>query len=323
MKGPDCAAWKEVEKKEVENMLCHEVWVERPRRPDDCPIASTWVYRRKLGSDNQVVEYKARICAQGFRQTLGINFDQKYAPTGKAALLRLLISFILNCGLQIHQLDVRSSFLTCPLKEKVTLFPPPGFQCAPGTIFDLRKAIYGLKQASLAWYDWLKAFLHSIGFSTAAADPCVFYRPDPPNQPATWVFAHVDDLVIISADPLKFKVQMESEFDIKYLGQAAFLLGMNIKRMSHHLHIHQTQYVKRKLLEYGFEKNPIASCPLDPKVHLRAATTQEMDEFQKLGVSYRALIGSLNYLAVLTRPDVAFAVSVLLQHLEKPGIQHY
>jgi hypothetical protein len=144
-------------------MLCHDVWTERPRRDDDLPISSTWAYRCNLGSKNQVIEYKARICAQGFCQTLGINFDLKYAETGKAASLRLLISFALNRGLQIHQLDVQSAFLMCLLEEKVTLLPLPGFPCAPGTILNLRRAIYGLKQVLLAWHTqrWASYTNHS------------------------------------------------------------------------------------------------------------------------------------------------------------------
>jgi hypothetical protein len=98
MRCAEQTKWIEAEKREVDNMMRHEVWIERPRRPNDALIASTWAYRRKLGQDNQVVEYKARICAQGFRQTLGINFELKYAPTGKAASLRLLLSFALNSG---------------------------------------------------------------------------------------------------------------------------------------------------------------------------------------------------------------------------------
>jgi hypothetical protein len=218
---------------------------------------------------------------------------------------------------------VRSAFLTCPLDEEVTLLPPPGFACAPGTVLELKKAIYGLKKASNSWYKRLSKFLVSIGFTATVANPYVFHRADSADLPAKWVFAHVDDLVIISADPLEFKEKMESEFDIKYLGQAEFLLGMNIDRSPGHLHVHQTQYIEQKMKEYGFENDPIASCPLDPKEHLRSATSHEMAEFQQLGVNYQALIGLLNYLAVLTRPDVAYAVSVLLKHLEKPGIQHY
>ncbi|PLW48908.1 hypothetical protein PCASD_02847 [Puccinia coronata f. sp. avenae] len=267
MKSPDCDAWKAAEKKELNNMAKHE----------------------------------------GFRQTFGINFDQKYAPTGKAASLRLLLLFALNSGLEIHRLDVRSAFLTCPLEDKVTLYPPHGFQCPSGTVLELRKAIYGLKQASSVWYKNLRVFLESIGFKQTESDPCVFVRLASEGKPATWIFAHVNDLVVISKDPLIFKKEMESEFDIKYLGTAEFLLGMNINQSDAMIHIHQTQYIERKLQEFGLKEAPIASCPLNPKEHLKAATSHEMDEFQKLVINYRALIGSLNYLSVLTRPDVSYA----------------
>lgn len=53
------------------------------------------------------------------------------------------------------------------------------------------------------------------------------------------------------------------------------------------------------------------------------ATDEEHSTFLKLGVSCWALIGSLNYLSVPPRPNIAFAVSVLSRHLEKPGIAHY
>jgi hypothetical protein len=98
---------------------------------------------------------------------------------------------------------------------------------------------------------------------------------------------------------------------------------MNIVWSPGLLHVHQTQYIERKLIEYGLDDDPIALCPLDPKSHLWAATTHDIAEFQKLGVLYCALIGSLNYLSVLTCPDVSYAVSVLSQHLENPGMMHY
>jgi hypothetical protein len=76
-------------------------------------------------------------------------------------------------------------------------------------------------------------------------------------------------------------------------------------------------------LEYGLESASPASCPINPKEYLKAATTHQIFELQQLGVSYRGIVGSLNYLSVLTRPDILYAVSVLSQHLESPGIQHY
>jgi hypothetical protein len=59
MKGTKSLAWKEVEQREVENMLKHEVWIKRLKRDGDAPIASTWVYWRKLGPESQVIKCKA------------------------------------------------------------------------------------------------------------------------------------------------------------------------------------------------------------------------------------------------------------------------
>ncbi|KAI7957506.1 hypothetical protein MJO28_004601 [Puccinia striiformis f. sp. tritici] len=323
MSSPRSADWKEAELKEIANMILHEVWVKRARRPDDAPIPAIWAYRTKLGPENQILEFKARICAQGFRQTYGLNFLVKYAPTGRPASLHIILSFAVDNGLAIHQLDVRSAFLTCPLDDTVTLLPPPGFDCPPNTVLELKKAIYGLRQAPLVWYKRLTNYLKSLGFTVSESDPCVFYRVKVPGREDTIIFGHVDDLVIVSKRPQCFRAEMEAEFKIKYPGDAVFLLGMNIERSEHGISINQTQYIERKLVEFGLDTHPPASCPLNPKAYLKKATPSEVAEFSHLGVNYRSLVGSLNYLSVLTRPDISYAVSTLSQYLDHPGITHY
>jgi hypothetical protein len=217
--------WLAAEKKEIENMHEHNVWIEIPRLTTHSCIPSTWAYKKKLGVNNQVVEYKARICAQGFRQTYGLNFDMKYAPTGKPSSLRMLLSHAVTHGYKIHQLDVKSAFLTCELEETVYMLPPPGYKTGEDVVLQLKKAIYGLKQASLAWYKRLSRFLSSIGFTTSLADPCVFWRTSPTPL---WIFAHVDDLIIVGPDPEFFRDEISKEFSIKYMGEASFLLGMKL-----------------------------------------------------------------------------------------------
>jgi hypothetical protein len=178
------------------------------------------------------------------------DFFAKYAPIGKPCSLRLLISFAVNNDMKIHQLDVRSAFLTFPLEDKVTVTPPPGYDGPPNAIFELKKAVYGLRQAPLVWYKRLSNFLKSIDFKISVSDPCVFWRENQPGRPLTWIYAHVDDLVIISHDPLIFKAEIEKEFAIKYLGDAEFLLGMNIIRSNGTIKVNQEQYIERKLKKF-------------------------------------------------------------------------
>ncbi|PLW47548.1 hypothetical protein PCASD_08180 [Puccinia coronata f. sp. avenae] len=155
------------------------------------------------------------------------------------------------------------------------------------------------------------------------ADPCIFWRINVKDREDTFIFVHVDDLVIISKKPLVFKAEMEKEFKIKYMGDTVFLLGMNIERTDTSLSINQTQYIERKLAEFNLEELYPASCPLDPKNYLIKSNQREVCEFKKLGVNYWALVGALNYLSVLTRPNIAYPVSTLSQFLENPGMKHY
>jgi hypothetical protein len=177
-----------------------------------------------------------------------------------------------------------------------------------------------LKQASLAWYQHLSSFLVSIVFTISVADPCIFWKTSPSSL---WIFSHVDDLIIFGTDPLGFWSQIESEFQIKYLGEATFLLGMKLDCCDGGVLLNQSQYVQQKLVEFSVIDLPVASCPLDPRSHLQKASELDHNQFLSLNINYRALIGSLNYLGILTRPDISFSVSKLSQHLEHPGLSHY
>jgi hypothetical protein len=116
---------------------------------------------------------------------------------------------------------------------------------------------------------------------------------------------------------------MEGEFKIKYLGEASFLLGMKLNQIKGSLILHQSQSIEQKLSDFNVSHLHHATVPLDPKSHLQMATDQEIAQLANLSVSYRALIGLLNYLSVLTQPDILYAVNKLPQFLDQPGICHY
>jgi hypothetical protein len=55
---------------------------------------------------------------------------------------------------------------------------------------------------------------------------------------------------------------------------------------------------------------------------LAKTTLEEQDRLKSLGVNYCSAVGALSYLSTATRPNIAFAVSTLLQFLENPRITH-
>ncbi|MBW0530298.1 hypothetical protein O181_070013 [Austropuccinia psidii MF-1] len=80
---------------------------------------------------------------------------------------------------------------------------------------------------------------------------------------------------------------------------------------------------KKILVEFNMQNAHSVLTPMDPGVYLSVASDEDHSLFQALQVNYRCAVGLINYLAILTRPDLAFPVSLLSQHLEKPGIQHW
>ena len=66
------------------------------------------------------------------------------------------------------------------------------------------------------------------------------------------------------------------------------------------------------------------STPLDPNIKLSKGQCPNSDEGKKAitKIPYWQAIGSLMWATVATQPDIAFAVSVLLQFLENPGRVH-
>ncbi|GJY76921.1 retrovirus-related pol polyprotein from transposon TNT 1-94 [Tanacetum coccineum] len=78
----------------------------------------------------------------------------------------------------VYQMDVKMAFLNGILQEEVYFSQPNGFvdQDNPNHVYQLKKALYMLKQAPRTWYDLLLKFLLSQGFSKGTVDPTLFIR---------------------------------------------------------------------------------------------------------------------------------------------------
>lgn len=319
VKGPESAGWVAAIDKELSAMRTLKVWDAVDLLPTMKTVGTTWVFRKK--KDGSSVVFKARLCAQGFSQVYGIDFSKTFAPTGRLNSLRALISYAASNNLEFHQLDVKTAFLNADLDEEVFLSIPQGVNLdKKKCCLKLNKAIYGLKQAPLAWYNRLSQWLVSVGFKIAVSDPCVFYRL---GDTPVWVFVHVDDLAVFSKNVQPFKDQINAEFDMKDMGRADLMLGIKILHEDGAIFLSQLHYVNSVLDLYGMTNCRSVSTPLTPNLHLDKASISDQDCFKSLGVNYRSAVGALSYLLTATRPDISYAVSSLSQFLEAPGIQHW
>ncbi|MBW0519527.1 hypothetical protein O181_059242 [Austropuccinia psidii MF-1] len=284
-------------------------------------VGTTWVFKVKKNHLNQVIEQKACHCAQGFRQTFGVDLDRAYTPTGRLNFLRALITHAFLNILDFHQIDIKSAFLNVPLNGTVYLSIPQGLSidCRQYCL-RLNKVIYGFKQAPLAWYTCLQKWLQNAGFVTCKLDPYVFHRN---NLEKVWIYVHVNDIAIFGKNLHIFRKEIKNEFEIKDMGPANLLLGKKISQLEEGNGMDQQHFVESLLELYGMQDCKPVSTPLVPNKNLGPATEEERIAFGSLQIKFRSTVGSINYLSTATWPDLSFSVSSLSQYLEKPGIQHW
>jgi hypothetical protein len=281
-------------------------------------VLCKWVYKLKRNEKGEIVRFKSRLVARGFSQQYGVDFFETFAPVGSKCVLRLLLWFAAFFGLVSGQCDVDTAFLYGELEEEIYMMQPPGFDDGSGKVCKLKKGLYGLKQSPRMWYKRLKTYLESLGFKECIKASCLFFKAD------IAIYVYVDDLVIIakSRDILEeFKRNLRKEFKIKDLGRPKFILGVHIMYEDQDILLSQSHYIDVLIDRFGLKDSFPVHTPLDSSVALSNFDPSCDKPYDSK--RYHQLIGSLLHLSNWTRPDIAYAVSMLSQYLKEPGIRHW
>ena len=108
-----------------------------------------------MDENGLIVRNKARLVAQGFSQEEMINYEETFAPVARLEAIRMLLAFACFKDLVLYQMDVKSAPLNGFINEEVYIEQPPSFESFnfPNHVFKLKKTLYGLKQASITWYE--------------------------------------------------------------------------------------------------------------------------------------------------------------------------
>ena len=62
--------------------------------------------------------------AKGFNQQPGVDFVDTYSPVAKFTSNRIIMSVVPRMDLELHQLDVKKTFLNGELKEDIFMLQP-------------------------------------------------------------------------------------------------------------------------------------------------------------------------------------------------------
>jgi len=286
-------------------------------------VKSKWVF--KLKADGR---FRARLVAKGFTQIPGIDFDETFSPVARFESLRLLLALAALENWEIHQMDVKSAFLNGVLDEEIYMEQPQGFIVTgqETKVCRLKKAIYGLKQASRAWNLQFHGVLTTLGFKRTHADAGIYVCHQHGGVGLLIVVLYVDDITIMGSsleDVRQLKQNLSSRYEMTDLGEIQSYLGMRIfrDRSQRRIQIDQSGYIKDVLDRFKMaDANPHPTPLLTgADEHLVKYNAQAASADVKF---YQSLIGSLLYVQIGTRPDISFAVSRLAQYAANPSPQH-
>ena len=170
--------WMKAMEEEMESLKENQVWdlVDLPSNRK--AIGNKWVLKIKRKADGSIERYKARLVAKGYTQLEGIDYEVTFSPVVKFASIRLILSLVAHFDLELHQMDVKTTFLNGELNEEIYMEKPIGFviQSQEHKVCKLNRSIYGLKQSSRQWYWKFHNEITLCDFTMIDEDHCVYVK---------------------------------------------------------------------------------------------------------------------------------------------------
>ncbi|GJT34377.1 retrotransposon protein, putative, ty1-copia subclass [Tanacetum coccineum] len=329
--------WKAAMKEEMDSLRKNKTWELVDHPAGQKLVSCKWLFKIKEGIEGvQKPRYKARLVARGFTQRAGIDYNERagidynevFSPVVRHTSIRVILALTACKDYELEQLDVKTAFLHGNLEEVIYMKQPPGYEQG-NKVCLLKKSLYGLKQSPRQWYRRFDEYMLSNGFKRSSYDSCVYYRSYAPGE-YIYLLLYVDDMLIACKSKAEIgstKSLLKKEFDMKELGEAKKILGMEIVRDRSRkiLRVSQSGYVSKILNNFRIDNGKSVKMPLGGhfKLSLKDCPVKDCDVERMSKVPYANAVGSLMYLMVCTRPDIAYAVSVVSRYLANPGKNHW
>ncbi|GJU43423.1 putative RNA-directed DNA polymerase [Tanacetum coccineum] len=275
--------WVEAMNNEIEAFNRNQTWEITDLPKGRRPIGYKWIFKINYKSNREIERYKARLVAK----------------------------------------DVNNAFLYGELEEDVYMKIPEGYasKSNENKVCKFKKSLYGLKQAPRKWNEKLVGVLSECGFTQSQNDHSLFVKSS--NNVFIALLVYVDDIIISRNDLNEidmFKTFLSSKFQIKDLGKLKYFLGIEVIDCDNAIFLSQRKYCIELLHEFGMLGCKPTSVPMEPNTVLNFKVNDDDPTLDNI-TGYQKLVGKLIYLTH-TRPDIAYFVHCLSQHMHAPLKSH-
>ncbi|GJR43097.1 kinase-like domain, phloem protein 2-like protein [Tanacetum coccineum] len=282
----DSNMWIAAMGEEIESLHKNKTW-ELDQLPERRKVVGcNWVFKMKTGlSSSEIIRFMARLVGKGYSRKEGIDYNEIFSPVVRHTSICVLLSLAAHHDLELEQLDVKTAFLHGNLEEEIYMRQPEGF-------ISLRR--------------WA------------------------PSRSLIYLLLYVDDMLVAAKDieeVKKLKILLNTEFDMKDLGAARKILGMEIIRDRKHgkLFLSQKSYIENIISRFGMSSANSVNTPSSANFRLSTTCAPQTEaEIEYMSrIPYASAVGSLMYVMVCTRPDIAHAMSVVSRYMVHPGKEHW
>ena len=251
----------------------------------------------------------------GYSQVEGVDYDKLFSPIVHYETVRVLLALAALEDWELEALDVKTAFLYGKLDEEIYMEQPEGFVKDSSKVWRLRRSLYGLKQAGLSWWRaCTKLMTQDLGFKRCTSDAGIYVYKE--NNKTIIAIIYIDDALFMGNDKelvMCKKREFMQCWECRDLGAAQEFLGMHIRRdrSKWRLTLDQSEYLKKIIKRFKLTNAKVAQTPL-PTRYQPSKYDGPVDP--KRCQEYQQVIGSLLYLSLGTRANIAYHVAKTSQH---------
>ena len=173
MQSGDAKKWELAMQEEYDSPMANGTWELIPLSKIRQSVSCKGVFRTKRDASGNVMRYKARLVAQGYSQVAGVDFNETFALVAKIRTFRCILALGAIMDLEMHQMDMKTTFLNGGLEEDIYMDQPQGF-VQGDMVCKLKKSLYGLRQSLRAWYECIHAFFVKEGLVRSHVDHSLY-----------------------------------------------------------------------------------------------------------------------------------------------------
>ena len=300
-------------------------------------IPTMCIHTVKPDAEGKPDRAKSRTVVLGNEEQRHWEKTDLFAPVIAKHSIRTLVALSVSKGRITKQCDAKNAFChpTLPPDEVCVVTPPKGCPFSkPGTYWRLKKTLYGLRRSPRHWYQTFSGVLQDLGLRKCPHEPCLFVGKAPTGG-TIYFGTYVDDCAYFGTDDETeawFEKALGDKLKIDFMGPLSYYLGVHYVwgrtsdgRLT--VHLSQPGQIYKLLDTHGMDGpdqfHPVKT-PFRSGLVIDTIPNDGIDPSNKakLVTTYQSMVGTYNWLAGSTRPDISAVTSLLGSHNQNPSQGH-